>query len=554
MTRKDSLSKTAGPVSRLLALLGDFSLGLALFFYFNSFELFRQVYLWVFETLEHWSGIDYIPLLSLSSITFLLITFAMTLIVRFYGTLVLGSSLFQWALGIRGDSSFLWNRVGGCARVALEFILAPFLIFDLKAIKHKQTLKEVLTFTHLKRKPSLLSIPVAIVVVPLLLFSSFYTPLLQNLTLIDGIKVSFTKEEAKPLNHQTHFSEFKEYSSNNFSFSAFSSLAEGRLLLIPGLDLKRAKKKRKISPFLHVYDSKNNSLGKMKMVGELQLIKLLELGAKGNPLFSHYFPEISKILRKGKSKYRRVTYKKEFNKRKTLNPIARKEIKALIRSAFELSMTNLIEHTWSYGPFIHGLVLLRRSLVGKIDKGSLPNVDFVTMGNYQFLRLRQNFSHLESSNQPIVETLIPIDTLSSSVIRLSWGPRTEDRQSRELFKNEVLATANWYFDYNDIFKLPSSTSDFSAFSISDYLIHKKIKDLQKTQIQDYTFSFFYKHGARALEDTKFFPIIKNEVKRILFVGKYKSSGFKEGFKNKMLILLDALNSNDKSFFSNKESN
>jgi len=546
------LSKTAGAASRLLAYFGDFSLGLGLFFYLNSFEVFGQVYLWVFEALEHWTWVDYIPLLSINTLTFLIITFCLAIFLRFYATLFFGASLFQSLLGIHGTSTFWWNRIGGCARVALELILSPLIIFDLPAFKHERTLKERITFTHLKRKSSLLSIPVAIVVVPVLLMASFYTPLLQNLTLIDGIKVSFTKEEAKDLNHETPFSKFKELHSNNFSLSAFSSLGEGRIVLIPGFDLKRVKKKRKISSFLHVYDVKNKSLGRMKNVGDFKLIKLLELGSKGNPLFSHYFPEISKIIKTNGTKYSRVPYKKSFKQKLLLNPIARREIKSLIRSAFELRVSNLIEHTWSYGPFIHGLVLLRRSLVGKIEKGSLPTVDFVTLGNYQFLRLRQVFDHLESTDQPVVESLIPIETINSSVIRLSWGTSTADRQSRELFRKEVLATARWYFDYKDTFKVPTSADEFSPLSISDYLIHKNIKKADRQRVQDYTVSLFKSLGVRALNDKVLMTTVIKEVKRILFIGKFKSSGLDKNFINQMLTLLDALNSNDKSYFSTKE--
>jgi hypothetical protein len=547
------LIKTAGAKSRFLAFLGDFSLGLALFFYFNSYESFRELYLWLFSGLKSLALATDIPVAFANTITFIILSYFLTIALRFYGTLLFGSSLFQKLLGIHGSSTFWWNRIGGSARVVLELILGPFLIFDLAAFRQKVTLKEKLSQTKLLRRPSLLSIPVAVIVIPILLIGSFYTPLLQNLTLIDGIKVSFTKEVAEDLSHSTSFENFKELSSNNFSFSAFSTLANERLILIPGLDLKRQKKKRKVSPFLYIYDLKNKTIGKMKSVGELRLVSLLALGAKGNPLFNHYFPELGKILKSGGKKYNRIQYKSEFKDKHLLNPLARQEIKKLVRSAFELSVGNLIEHSWTHGPFIHGLVLLRRALVGKVDKGSIPNIDFVKIGNYEFLRLRQHFDEFTNPDNPVVESLIPMDTLNSSVFRLSWGSSREDSLSRDLFKKELLATTHWYFDYENVFDMPSDFKDFSALSISDFLIRKKIKGDKKKRIQEFTIKYFTKLGHKTLHDEILRPIIITEIKRLLFIGQYKSSGFDEKFITKLLLLLDAINSKNESFFLPKAS-
>ncbi|OUR97823.1 hypothetical protein A9Q84_06385 [Halobacteriovorax marinus] len=536
---------------RLIAWLSDFCLSTVIFHYLLSFDGFVNFHNEISFQIKNYG----VSVLTANFIADTVAIFLLTIIFRFYWTLLLGRSLSQSLLGLKSTSSFLWARVGGGLRCVLELAI-PLSLADLPMLlRSKKTLKEYISVTELTFKPSLFIYPVSLIFIPFCLILSLSSPLLQNLTFIDGIKISFSKEKLEPIDNRTDFSKFTHYPSENFKMSSFSSIKESHLLLVPSFEITREKNKLRIRPYLVIHDEHRRVQGDLKLRQRLSLRKIIVIASEYNPLFSNFYPELSKILKRPRDFYGIKKYKNKFGDQKLLNPIARVELRGLIQSSFEISFKNLFSHVISNGPFISGHIKIRNLLLSLVDSDVEPEVDIVKLGNYNFLRFKQTFSELENLNKGMTETYIPVETLNSVVLEMNWGKSRKDAFTRNNFKKKFLSSSQWFFDYSKVFSPPLKYERFNAFTLLDYFTIKGLGTPFIRSLEKFSFNYLFDLSVIAMknDDTLLKDSLIATSNRLLLLIKYRKSALTEDrysqkFTRLISNLKEALVANNKPFF------
>jgi hypothetical protein len=539
-------------IIRLLAWFCDFLLTLVAFHYLLSFSSFEIQ----FDNLAFYFldiGLSHSVSYSLSSF---LLTFALCIVFRFYATILLGVSLSQFILGVRSTSSFIWSRLGGALRCALEFVIPLTLVDPFLLIKSKATLKETLTQSGLKLKNSILVFPATIIFIPICILIAICSPMFQNLTLIDGLKLSFSSEKLEGLSNRTDFSKFKHYPSETFKMSSFSSIEDSKLRLIPSFEITREKSKKRIRPYLVIHDVERSVFGELKLRNRMGLRKVIENISSFNPMFSTFYPELTKVLKRPTDHYGIQKYQSKFGDKKVLNPIAREELQKLIQSSFELSYSNLFSHIISNGPFLSSHIRLRNYFLSLVDSDVTPEVDLVRFGNYIFLRFKQSYGSFEGIEKGMTESYIPIETLNSGIIEHNWGSSRKDALARNDFKEKFLTSSKWFFDYKGVFTPPKNIEDYNVFTIMDFFTLKNLNQEFVTSLQKYTFGHLFDLAKTSVmkNDDSLQELVVSSCNRVLLIMNYKKKllSKKESAKFIRMItdLKNAVSSKNVEFFEN----
>ncbi|MBT3586245.1 MAG: hypothetical protein HN509_15160 [Halobacteriovoraceae bacterium] len=530
---------------RMMAFLGDFAMGYTAFYYLYSFDYFSKLYLQLSSYLAREGLVEELAWINSHYLATAVLVFLLTLVLRFYATLFLGVSFGQGVLGIRGTGGFLWKRIGGGARVVLEVLLGPALIFNLPVFFGKRSLKELLTSTVLVEKPTLISASLPFILIPLCVLGAFFAPLLQNLTLIDGISVSFSQKIQERLDNRSDFKSFETYSSNRFKMSSLSSLNKGRFILLPSFEVTKVGNKRKITPYIQIYDKKNQTDGILKITKKFNLLRLLEIGRVGNPLFVKRYPELDLILAQDRKKFGRKKYHQDLKRTPLINPLGQEEIESFIQSSFELSLSHLFGHILNNGPFLRGYVQVRNKMMELIDLGSTPEVDMVNLGSHRFLRLKQSFEDPLPDTKGQVESLIPLGTNNSMVFQFSWKKNIQAALARKAFRSTFLGNSHWFFDYYGIFEFPKSELEMNPLHILDYFTKQDLNPQQRELLEEYIYRYYYNICRYGLisKDLGLQELLLANLNRYLLVARVNNSLKRNYYSDKFLSLIKELKKN-----------
>lgn len=540
-------------IIRLLAWLCDFLLASIAFNYLLSFSIFTNYFTKLSFSFESF-GLS--TVVSNQFSTFVL-TYFLTILIRFYATIILGRSFSQFIFRIQNTSSFIWSRLGGGLRCVLELIIPITLIDPILLLKKKKTLKESILACELKVSDSYLQFLSTFAFLPFCVLLAISSPLFQNLTFIDGIKLGFSNEQLEGIDNRTDFSKFRHYPSESFKMSSFSSIETSKQKLIPSFEITREKSKKRIRPYLVIHDLERKVFGELKLKRRFSLRVILKLIAEHDPLFSTFYPELYKISNRSEDHYAVQKYKNKFGDKKSLNPLARKEMQELIQSSFELSYESLFKHIITHGPFLSGHVRVRNFLYELIDNEVDSTVDFVKLGNYVFLRFKQSFKSLDSIEKGNSETYIPIETLNSAVIELNWGNSRKDAFARNDFKEKFLNSTKWFFDYKGVFTPPKETSEFNVFTIMDFFTLRGLDDTFIAKLELYTFGYLFEMSKKAMKTDN--EGLKNSIlatsNRILLLMSYKKKRLRTNKKSLKFVrmisdLKNAVKNNNHKYFEN----
>jgi hypothetical protein len=96
----------------------------------------------------------------------------------FFFHLLLGTNLPLFIMGVKGNSSFIVNRIKAIIRVLLSYITFPFLIFEIPILLKKRPFREVLSFSHLEYRSKYLSFLGFFIFSPLILLATSVGPFL----------------------------------------------------------------------------------------------------------------------------------------------------------------------------------------------------------------------------------------------------------------------------------------------------------------------------------------------------------------------------------------
>lgn len=549
---------TANGILRLMGFLGDLCIGHAFFYYLSSFEEYEALYSGIYKFL----GLYFPSLkayLSLSLISTLIMVFFVTQFIRFWGTLCFGVSIGQFLSGLRGKGQLVWKRVGGGARVLIETILGPFLIFELAPWLGRKSFKEMLSFTEIINKGGVRAFFFKTVGLPVFLLISLFSPLLQNLTLIDGLRVSFSKGNSIKIAKGADFTRFKLYPSNRFRFKSFSSLAEGRFLILPSFEVSKIAGRKKISPYIRIYDKENKRIGIMKLGKKFSLLDIIRNGKNGNPLFAARYPELTKILKKSGKVYERQLYTKGDGL-PLINPLGIEEIEEFIKSSFELSFSKMFGHILQNGPFVKGYVEVRNTLLRHIRKGAIPEVDIVELGSsksftHRFLRFRQSYEEQPPNGKGFLETFIPIGTNNSVLLEIGWDMDLPSALSRNKFFETFLNSCQWYFDFKNIFPFPKGESEMKPFHIVDYFTKRKQPVENVKILEEYIYHYYFDLGRVSLDEND--EVLGNSLTSTLnryyivakLMNKIDKDTYSKNFFEQIVELKKAINNKDRGYFN-----
>lgn len=515
--------------SRFLCFCGDLAVGHLLSYYLLSFDAIAEFERRLTATIApvaNGLGLDELM------VGFLLYWYLMTMLFRFGHTFLFGVSFFEKIAGLKSRGQWWWQRLAGGARVMIDTILAPFLIFDLKVAMGKPSFKEELSGCTLERHPKKKGRGlVLLILLPITFFLSISGPLFKDLTLIDGLIVSFEEVEQEDLKPGDNFNRYTNYYSDKFKLKTFSSLDNGRFSIFPDFEFVKVKAKKRLSPYLLIYDHQNKTTGELKVGLKVSLLELIKRGSHGNPLFSRSFPALSEALNEPRQKYERKDFNKSGENRLLLNPMVREDIRKLIQASFQLGQGNLVSHVLSYGPFLRGFVEIRQAFLLLSRPGVRPEVDMITMGNIDFLRFRQTFSEDYPRDKQVVLTYIPIDSHNSFSLQLGWDKSLQGALSAKAFRKSFLANGEWFLDYDNFFKKARLEAEVTPLYALDLIGAQDNKQSTQDILEEFLYRYYYQKCRTAIQkgDKVMLESLRFNIMRLSSIMKIKERGKKNRF-------------------------
>lgn len=541
MNSSSEYSISFGTLSRrFLAFWADLAFAYIGFYTLLSFEVYERKYLSLSRSIgiKFDLGLGAKGLYLSQGIATVVFVFAIYLLLRFYMTLILGVSFSQWLLGLRGLGTKSWKRIGGGARVVLEAVLSPLLIGEVFLLFKKPSLKETFSHTRVYNIGNKISLYLGVLWVSALLLFSTVSPLLEGLSLMDGMVLNPVTENLD-LKDEGSLKDFKEYSSNRFKFKSLSSLSKGRFLFLPSFEfIKRGANNPKINAYLRIYDKETNMDALIKVEERFSLLKLLEGGKLGNPFFSSQFPVLAKGILEPRETFFKRKYQASYGSDKILRPKIRLEIERLIRASLSLGSSTLVGHLLTFGPFYRGFVKVRKSLLEKSLDGIPPEIDFGKIGNYKFLRYKQLFEENIILDKKMVETYLPIETNNSVALRFYWGGGLQSALSRKSFRRSFLQGTLWYFDYFNMFEYPKRSDDINSLTVFDHFIKKNLTGPQREMMEEAVYRIYFKTARRALksEDLKLQEILFDNLNRLFLVAAHLNTETKKRYYSEKFLV------------------
>lgn len=539
--------KVAKTSTKILCFLGDLSLGYGLYNYLISFYSFQKL---VFG-LSGWFDKSIFTFFSSDSrlLSTIFLVYICAYFLRFYSTMIFGVSFFQLICGIKASGSWWWKRVGGALRVAIDFLVTPFLVFDLISIFKKINFVEGWSQTKLVASYNFRYTFIKSIGLPVVLLASFFWPLMQDFRLIDSYTIKKGSTEKEKLTNSMNFDSFQVFRSERFRFKTFSSLMNKRFSLYPDFEIVSVDKKKRFIPFLSIYDGQSKKIGYLKLRKRILMLDILSRGQVGNPLFKNRYPELYKVINKDRKSFERRPFKNSVTKGSGLiNKKAQEEMIELVRASFELGKKSLYRHVISNGPFIRGYIELRKILKRLVRPGAIPEVDFIEIGNHTFIRFVQRFEIESKFQKDHIETLIPLGTHNSIVMEFGWDKDLGSALTRNNFRRTFLAQSEWSFDYHNFFDFPELEADMTTFQIIDKLSTGKLEGDSKNVMEEFLHRFYYDNIRTAYkkEDKTLVQFLKDNLSRLSKVWNIKGEGI---FVEQMEEMVNALKADDKKYFN-----
>ena len=472
-----------------------------------------------------------------------------TFLVRFYGTLLLGVSPGQRLCSLEVVGGGIRARLLGAVRVSSEIVGIPlFFIFQFPLVWGQKSWGERISGTHIVLK-SQVSLPVQLLMVTTFIVISLLIPLLKYFTFSERLEVSFFRQGVRIAGSSGNVPVNNIYSSNRFRFQTRSILNEDRFILLPDFELIKIRNKKKIKPFLIIYDRHNKKVGRFKIAGQIALLSILEKGGWGNPLFRYHYPMISKLLAQDRKNYARVPYLEKYDGNPLIDVRTQKEIEVFMVDALNTDFSKMWIHLITKGPFARGYWEVRRDLMGLIQREVRPEIFLFSLGDQRFLRFRQVYSILEN---PLRDIYIPIGTGNAMIFRSVWEEGASEME--EIFLKEFFYSTKWYFDFDNIFSFPVDGNRLTPFHIMDYFTEQSIDEDQRKTLEDYLLKFCYLVSKKVVEekDNKLEALLLDIFDRYRFIARTEHVGVRKEFVARLKLIQKALKLQDDEFFQRRE--
>lgn len=536
MARK-SVGKKVSLSTRVMAYFGDLSASHILLSYFLSFGSVENLSKQLTAFFQGSFLFSFIPISS-SLLSYFLLIYLATSLFRIYFTLLFGNSLFSMISGIYTKQKFLEKRVFGFFREVISIFVSPFI--DLKFSNQKMYQRDFFVYFLVK-----------LLIIPSFFILSLGSPLIQNFTLLDGIKLSEVIAKKEKLEHQSSFDSFQEYNSERFKFKSFSSLKNERFILYPDFEIFSVQNSRKVVPFLSVFDRENKDVFYFKTTKRIRFLDVIEKAESGNPLFAKYYPNLASILKSDRKLYETREFKIKRTKNLLIGSEVVKEIQLLIKDSFNIGHKTFFSHLLDRGPFFRGYVEFRKTISRLIKAGTSAEIDFIKLGNADFIRFTQHFDSKIEGGKKVIETLLPIGTHNAPVYELGWDDTLGSALTRNQFYQSFLALCDWYFDYTGFFSPPSLEAQITPFYIIDQFTNSQLDLRQREILEEYLYRFYYELARESLLDKnkKFYVQLGVNFERLKLVWDSQKEIYSKLFIEQMEELKNSFAIKNKDYFN-----
>ncbi len=588
------LDPVAGPGTRIWAFFGDVSLAQALYMIVGNHPMLADVSNELFKLLVELAS-PYLPpeewVTAIQTdiekfFPFIVLFYA----IRFLSVLLTGVSPGQFCMGLKSHSNILWARVGGLLRTVIEIVTMPLLIFDLTALFSRRTLKEFITFTGLSVRNSFFRFMGAVILVPSIFAFTFISPMFNELLYFEtGVpyeelsivvkknkkrknkkikeevaaqtetppaevkegepKVAETKPEekkAEPEVEEKEEAKPKEYSiqSDLFRFNTVMPKKD-ELILIPDLFVEPNPKDKKkyIYPLMRIAHKELKTIGDMRVYKLFDLNGLYKIFEEGNPLAFFFYPNLSKWS----SNKDIPTLKHNPNEGKfTVNQMT--ELEMILEKSLKLNINVVHDYALEQGPFIKGMVDVRKTLSELIDADTLTQAMVLKVAKNTILILKG-----EAEN---THYLIPVSFSYGIIFQVNWKAGKDQEALMKVFYGDLFREIEGRDRIQSVKYFGEEGNAFvhqSPFAILDLFFSKKLKESEREILNQYFFNYFYEIAGKVLRtDEKMnIDLVQKSLKHfddLMVYQKDVSQAIQQKLKSDIATLHKALADKDRSYF------
>ena len=472
---------------------------------------------------------------------------------RFIHTILVGQTPFEFISGLKNEGPWWWQRLAGGGRVIFGGVTDLFLLGNLPLLFNKPSFKEASLGCRLYKGKKSSYQSYILFICSLIL--TIFAPLIKDFNILKTLVVSVEEVKKEELIKGGDFKSYKTYQSEKFHMETFSSLANDRFSLYPDFEYIKIKDKKKVNPFLLIYDHEQRSSGELKVGHSINLLELIKRGAYGNPLFRLHFPHLYNEVHGPLVNSKRKQWTKGQARKPLLSEQVRGEIKKLIQASFNLGKGHLLGHILRYGPFLRGFIRLRETFLLLLKPGVDPEVDLIKMGTFNFLRFRQIFPKDIPFNKGVIETFIPIETPYSATFMMGWDHSLPGALSAKTFRRAFLGDAKWYFDYSAVFDFPQDEKSMNPIVLLDFLSKDLKEQRQKELREEYIYQYYYHRSRLLLQkgDKIGQEVLKANMVRLSSLFEIKNTvkvkSYSELFLERWLELYSSFIRNEVSYFN-----
>ncbi len=605
-TKKKSLTisapqPAANALVRVMAIAADFIVAYGLLIVLMPFDEFRDFLNFVPDSLSALLGMEWTNLWTLLQEDYGFVTeiiqdlynflsgvfdFVPLLIVfivlRMITTLILGVSISELMLGVRGTGNGIWSRVGGVIRVLVGVLTWPFVIFDLPALISKRTLKEVLTFTRIYNPSKFATILGIILYIPLTVAFVLVSPLIQGFeppepilisdkidqrvkVKVPGPEVTETPAEAAtpetttaetpatgtiPADTATTETVAPEVVPEVLPVSANSQVMNFKitympdeLLIIPDFKFKGVKSKLKVSSSLLFYQKDLQRSVDVEILKTFDMKQLLSFGMKGNIFLYDKYPQIYNFVYEAKDK--NPAFKKSLDAKSQM--AFANEFIQFTKTAFSLSTENAFDIMQLETPLIKGLVDYKASFLSLIEYKEFDDVGFIKIGNTIFMRI-------SFFKQRPFDLLIPLIKGRGTIYKVTFDRKENFKTVQNKFYKYNLNETDWLPEGQEL-----SPGSLTAPEVFDLFSNENVKGIfQSNDLAQSLYAYYFETSASIMKnsDPVEMDLWKDRVLNMLkLLEELPSAPVAEGtedIKSKLLQnfrdMQDALESNNAEYF------
>ena len=439
-TTPDKEKKLAGVLTRVFALVGDFSSTVFISSFLSDIP-FLKTFLskWdLFYTQEIaplYEGDPFAPFFE----QFVLIC-VLFYVIRFFSTLVLGVSLFQFLMGVRTVNNTLFSRFGNLLRLGWEILLGGFLIFDLPVLFRKRTLKEFLSGTFLQEGSLPLRLVGSVLLCPiciLLMFASdFFTPS----DFRSGLQVGEFNIQPKAQHKGDASGGFLRLNSRVYGLSSNFALDESQFMIFLGYDIISRNKKKVFRPRISLFDRNLQDFATLRLRSANPLNKVLSSKEINPFFFQARYPEMKHFL----SSYDGPLERGE--KYRSLEKSESQELRKLLSESLGMNGGEILRNFFQ-GQFLISVPLkIRKALVKHLPLDPQSDLQWVLLNQRYFLKITppQRAQKGKTSRQKTF--LLPVDTLNGPFYELSYSVENKGELIVLAMLESLFHEGEFYFD------------------------------------------------------------------------------------------------------------